>query len=132
MLYVDPAMWDGDVVPIFAGEGDNVTLMCDVCMNPWGRFTWTYDGGDLPPNIQYNNSITLLSLDFENFGVYFCHAENTIDSREFSTMFAQGVDLQGAPGQPTDLTVSAHTSVSVTLGWTCGHDGGDTEMVFQM
>ena len=28
-----------DVVPVFAGEGDNVTLMCDVCMNPWGQFT---------------------------------------------------------------------------------------------
>ena len=41
-------------------------------------------------------------------------------------------DRQGDPGEPTDLTVSAHTSVSVTLGWTCGHNGGDDEMVFQM
>ena len=132
VLCVDPAMWDGEVAPAFAGEGDNVTLLCDVCMNPWGQFTWTYDDGELPPNIQYNNSITLLSLTAEHFGVYYCHAENTIESRVFRMIFALEVSRQGDPGEPTDLTVSAHTSVSVTLGWTCGHNGGDEEMVFQM
>ena len=31
-----------------------------------------------------------------------------------------------------DLTVEAHTSVSVTLGWTCGHNGGDDNMRFEL
>ena len=106
--------------------------MCDVCMNPWGQFKWTYEGGDLPPNIQQNNSITLLALESNDFGTYVCEVENTIGISDFRVAFTLEVNQQGPPGQPSNLTVEASTSVSVTLGWTCGHNGGDDNMWFEV
>ena len=101
-------------------------------MNPWGQFTWTYEGGDLPPNVQENNSITLLSLKSKDFGSYVCEAENTIGFTNFRLAFTLEVNLLGPPGKPSNLTVEAITSVSVTLGWTCGHNGGDDNIWFQV
>ena len=45
-----------------------------------------------------------------------------------------GIELRtpGPPAQPTNLAIEASTSVSVTLRWTCGHNGGDENMWFEL
>ena len=102
-------------------------------MNPWGQFDWEFNGGDLPPNIvKSNNTLTVLSVTSENFGSYYCIAINQLMGVNHTMSF--GIDLRtpGPPGQPTNTTVEASTSVSVTLGWTCGHNGGDDNMWFEL
>ena len=51
-------------------------------------------------------------------------------SVKYSPTFVISVLPPGPPAQPTNLTVMARTPVSVTLGWTCGHNGGDDNMWF--
>ena len=82
----------------------------------------------------HRRTINLLSpyLDEEDFGFYTCTATNTFLSTEFLASFQVQLQLRGPPAQPTDLTVLASTSVSVTLGWTCGHNGGDDNMWFEV
>ena len=61
-----------------------------------------------------------------------CLAINELMGADHTVTF--GIDLRkpGPPGQPTNTTVEASTSVSVTLGWTCGHNGGDDNMWFEL
>ena len=135
MILVDKAFWKGSLEgqSVFASEGSHVTLECDVSMNPWGHFVWEFNGGALPTNIvKSDNTLTVLSVDSDNFGRYNCIAINKLMDDNHTVTF--GIDLRkpGPPGQPTNTTVEASTSVSVTLGWTCGHNGGDGNMWFEL
>ena len=116
---------------VIAREGDTATLVCDVCMEPWGTVTWSRPASGLPTkSSQSDETLTIYSITQDEFGLYICEASNTILSVKHSSTFVISVLPQGPPAQPTDLTVMASTSVSVTLGWTCGHNGGDDNMWF--
>ena len=135
MILADKAFWKGSLEGqiMFASEGSHVTLECDVSMNPWGQFEWEFNGGELPTNIvKLENTLTIVSVSSENFGRYNCIAINLLMGANHTVTF--GIDLKkpGPPGQPTNTTVEAGTSVSVTLGWTCGHHGGDDNMWFEL
>ena len=109
------------------------TLVCDVCMTPSGTFSWVKEDGEIPQDsTQENNKLTINSVGEEDFGVYICSAMNVIQSSIFTNSFSVTLKQQGPPVQPTNLTVEASTSVSVTLGWTCGHNGGDDNMWFEL
>ena len=102
-------------------------------MNPWGQFEWTFKGGDLPSNVvQCDNVLTVLSVQLTDFGSYTCTASNVLqgDIHEGSYIFE--LINSGPDTDPTDLTVMASTSVSVSLRWTCGHNGGDDNMWFEL
>ena len=116
----------------FAPVGGNVTLVCDVCMNPWGQFVWEFEGGDLPNNAQEDNKLIITYLDEDDFGFYTCSARNTFLTTEVFGSFELELQLRGPPAQPKDLTVLTSTSVSASLGWTCGHNGGDDHMWFEL
>ena len=135
MLLADKAFWKGQLEGqnIFASEGSHVTLECDVSMNPWGHFEWEFNGGELPTNIvKSDNTLTVLSVDSDNFGRYNCFAINLLMGANHTVSFEIDLRTPGPPGQPTNTTVEASTSVSVTLGWTCGHNGGDVYMWFEL
>ena len=130
----DPAIWAGSENVKFAGEGDTVTLVCDVCMNPIGTYSWIFTAGSLPPSTQNGNQLIIHGIQLEHFGVYICKVESRVESLSvnFVETFPIELRLQGVPGQPTNLTVEASTSVSVTLTWKCGHNGGDDNMWFEV
>ena len=126
-------MWagGGDATVVIAMEGDTATLVCDVCMEPWCTVTWSRPMTGLPKqSSQSDTTLTINTIKQDEFGQYICEVANTIQSVKYSSMFSISVIQQGVPAQPTDLTVEASTSVSVTLGWTCGHNGGDENMWF--
>ena len=135
MLIADKALWKGPLEGqnIFASEGSHVTLECDVSINPWGHFEWEFNGGELPTNIvKSDNTLTVLSVDSDNFGRYNCIAINQLMGANHTVSFEIDLRTPGPPGQPANTTVEASTSVSVTLGWTCGHNGGDDYMWFEL
>ena len=109
------------------------TLVCDVCMTPSGTFSWVKEDGEIPEdNTQEDNMLTIHSVGEDDFGVYICTATNAIQSIIYRNSFAINLIQQGPPGQATDLAVEASTSVSLTIGWTCGHHGGDDNMWFEL
>ena len=131
---VDPAIWvAGRITEEFSREGNKTTLTFDVCMGPWGQFSWTLEGDTVPGNItEVDNTLTINYVTQEHFGEYTCTAENNILGSEYIANFNIYLAQRGPPGDPTNLTVEASTSVSVTLGWTCGHNGGDDNMWFEL
>ena len=117
----------------FTTIGSTEVLVCDVSMNPWGQFVWTFEGGELPSNVlKSDNVITILNVEAYNIGNYTCTAINEILGATYHEEFGMELKLPGVPGQVTNLIVEASTSVSVTLGWTCGHNGGDDNMWFEL
>ena len=135
MKLTDAAFWKGsnEGKNIFSSEGNHVTLLCDVSMNPWGWFEWEFNGGELPTNAaKSDNILTLLSVKNANFGRYTCIAMNELLGLNHSVPFGIELKKRGTPEEPIDITVEASTSVSVTLGWTCGHNGGDDNMWFEL
>ena len=130
----DPAIWlSGGITEVFSQDGNKTTLTCDVCMEPWGQFSWTLEGDTVPGNIaEVDNQLIINAVAQEHFGEYTCTTVNNILGSEYSAHFNIYVSQRGPPGDPTDLTVEASTSVSVTLGWTCGHNGGDDNMWFEL
>ena len=132
---IDPAIWKGgEEGKIVISEVDTpATLVCDVCMTPSGTFSWVKEDGEIPQDsTQEDNQLTINSVGEDDFGVYICTATNNIQSTIYGNSFAINLIQQGPPAQPTDLKVEASTSVSVTLGWTCGHNGGDENMWFEL
>ena len=110
-----------------------MTLVCDVSMNPWGQFEWKFNGGALPTNAdKSNNTLTVLFVAGQNFGTYNCIATNDLMGTNHTGTFGIELRSPGPPAQPTNLAVKASTSVSVTLGWTCDHNGGDDNMWFEL
>ena len=87
----------------------------------------------MPGNItEADNQLIINSVTQEHFGQYKCTVVNNIIGSEYTAHFNIYLAQRGPPGDPTDLTVEASTSVSVTLGWTCGHNGGDDNMWFEL
>ena len=131
---MDPAIWvTGGTTEEFSRDGNKTTLTCDVCMEPWGQFSWSLEGDTVPGSIsEADNQLIINSVTQEHFGEYTCTAVNNILGSEYSAHFYIYLAQRGPPGAPTDLTVEASTSVSVTLGWTCGHNGGDDNMWFEL
>ena len=138
LLYIDAcvcrSIWTGGETFEFTGEGDNVTLVCDVCMNPIGAYSWTFANGSLPPSTQNGNQLIIHSAELQHFGFYICQVENSVEELgvNFVETFPIELRLQGRPGKPENLTVEARTSVSMTLTWKCGHNGGDDNMWFEV
>ena len=117
----------------FSVLGGRVVLVCDVDMNPWGQFEWTFEEGDVPSNVLLSdNVLTITTVETYNIGNYTCAAINEILGVTYHVEFGIELRLPGVPEPATNLTIKASTSVSVTLGWTCGHNGGDDNMWFEL
>ena len=74
-------MWagGGDATVVIAKEGDTATLVCDVCMEPWGTVTWSRPTSGLPTkSSQSDKTLTIFSMTQDEFGLYICEASNTI------------------------------------------------------
>ena len=74
----------------------------------------------------------MLSVQLADFGNYTCTASNVLQGDIHQSSYIIELIYGGPDTDPTDLTVEASTSVSVTLGWTCGHNGGDDNMWFEL
>ena len=135
MILTDEPLWIGQEEDkhAYSTEGRNVVLVCDVSMNPWGQFEWTFEGGELPSNaVQCGNVLTLLSVQLTDFGNYTCTASHVLQGNIHQSSYIIELIHGGPVTDPTDLRVEASTSVSVTLGWTCEHNGGDDNIWFEL
>lgn len=110
-----------------AAPGRNVTLTCDICINPDGDITWSFKDSPLRENISVSNdgrNITLSPVLLEDFGNYSCHVNNTIFGEEYSKTFLIELYEQGAPHTPSGFTIIGSTSFSINVSWVPGRDGG--------
>ena len=122
----DPAIWNGDISTksvIPAVEGNDVTLSCDVCMNPPGNITWSFKDQPIHSQNTSGPNITMTRLTSTQFGNYTCTGTNTINDTIYRQEFTIQLVTNGPPDSPTDLTVIGVTSNSVTLSWRAGFNG---------
>ena len=80
----DPAMWSGEVYnPVYkAALGNNVYLLCDVCVNPPGTYTWLHS--HTPIHNPLTGPILLLpDITKEQYGNYTCVVTNLHGQKQF-------------------------------------------------
>ncbi|XP_076242839.1 sticks and stones [Calliopsis andreniformis] len=120
-----------------ANKGINVHLFCKARGSPLPRFTWTFNGKTLLPNItdhKYSiahtdlselvseSTLTIVRVTSHDYGKYECRATNKMGQ---STDIIH-LDVTSPPEKPTDLEVYNVTHDSVTLMWKRGFEGGLT------
>ena len=66
----------------------------------------------------------------EEFGFYECTVQNTIVGEMYNTSHEVELIARGPPFPPYNLTVKSQTSVSVSLSWQPGFDGGYEDTTF--
>ncbi|XP_034175874.1 sticks and stones isoform X1 [Osmia lignaria lignaria] len=118
-----------------ANKGINVQLFCKARGSPLPRFTWTFDGKTLLPNVTEHkygithtdlseliseSSLTIFRVTSHDYGEYECRASNKM-GQSTDTIY---LDVTSPPDKPTDLEVYNVTHDSVTLMWKRGFDGG--------
>ncbi|XP_015436524.1 PREDICTED: nephrin-like [Dufourea novaeangliae] len=118
-----------------ANKGINVQLFCKARGSPLPRFSWTFAGKTLLPNVtehKYSithtdlselvseSTLTIFRVRSHDYGKYECRATNKM-GHSTDTI---DLDITSPPDQPTDLEVYNVTHESVTLTWKRGFDGG--------
>ncbi|XP_006564420.1 nephrin isoform X2 [Apis mellifera] len=118
-----------------ANKGANVQLLCKARGSPLPRFSWTFNGKTLLPNVtehKYgithtdlselisNSTLTIFRVTSHDYGKYECRATNKMGQ---STDMIH-LDVTSPPDKPSDLEVFNVTHDSVTLVWKRGFDGG--------
>ena len=99
----------------------NVTIHCDVCANPNPDYIkWHFREAE----IGTGSSLTLSALLEADFGEYRCDVQNTILGKPYTATFQIEVKQRGPPDPPHNVAVLSKTSVSVTLSWIPGYNGG--------
>ena len=78
------------------------------------------------------NQLVLNNLQLEQFGTYNCIVTNTINNIEETRSFQIMLKERGPPETPTELTVTSTTSISVTLTWLPGFNGGYKDTTFSL
>ena len=119
----DPPVWKEETSKNHASElSSNITLTCDVCANPMpDRFEWKHNSVEINAN---GNQLALNNLQMEQFGTYTCFVTNRINTIEETRSFEIMLKVRGPPETPTELSVTSTTSISVTLTWLPGFNGG--------
>ena len=95
----DPAMWSGEVYnPVYkAAVGNNVYLLCDVCVNPPGTYTWLHS--HTPIHYPLTGPILLLrNITKEQYGNYTCVVTNLHGQKQFP------ITLMADDSPPEDKT----------------------------
>ncbi|XP_017758682.1 PREDICTED: nephrin [Eufriesea mexicana] len=118
-----------------ANKGINVQLFCKARGSPLPRFSWTFNGKTLLPNVtehKYNilhtdlseliseSTLTIFLVTSHDYGKYECRAMNKMG--QSSDIIH--LDVTSPPDKPSDLEVYNVTHDSVTLMWKRGFDGG--------
>ena len=107
----------------------NVTLHCDVCANPNpDSIKWSFHQVE----IGTGSSLSLSGLREADFGEYRCDVQNTILGKPYTTTFHIELKQRGPPDPPHNVTVLSRTSVSVTLSWIPGYNGGYNDTRLQV
>ena len=108
----------------------DITLTCDVCASPTPvKFEWKHNSTVLNAN---GNQLVLNNLQLDQFGTYTCIVTNTINNREETRSFEIMLIERGPPETPTELSVTSTTSISVTLTWLPGFNGGYEDTTFSL
>ncbi|XP_068966078.1 nephrin isoform X1 [Bombus flavifrons] len=118
-----------------ANKGINVHLYCKARGSPLPRFSWTFNGKTLLPNVTEHkygithtdlseliseSSLSIFRVTSHDYGKYECRAMNKMGQ---STDIIH-LDVTSPPDKPTDLEVYNVTHDSVTLMWKRGFEGG--------
>ncbi|XP_017790260.1 PREDICTED: nephrin [Habropoda laboriosa] len=118
-----------------ANKGINVQLFCKARGSPLPRFSWSFNGKNLLPNVTEHkygiahtdlseliseSSLTIFRVTSHDYGKYECRAMNNMGE---STDIIH-LDVTSPPDKPSDLEVYNVTHDSVTLMWKRGFDGG--------
>ena len=96
-------MVSGGITEEFSQEDKKTTLTCDVCMEPWGQFSWTLEGDSVPGNFaEMDNQLIINPVTQEHYGEYTCTAVNNILGFEYSANFKIYLAQRGLlENQPT-------------------------------
>ncbi|CAK9828229.1 Nphs1 [Anthophora retusa] len=118
-----------------ANKGIKVQLFCKARGSPLPRFSWSFNGKNLLPNVTEHkyvithtdlseliseSSLTIYRVTSHDYGKYECRAMNNMGE---STDIIH-LDVTSSPDKPTDLELYNVTHDSVTLMWKRGFDGG--------
>ena len=85
----DEAHWSGEhTLTATAPNDTSKEIVCSVCANPQPTFLWTFKNKSLRKGIQVvGNKIILEHVTRDDFGVYQCMANNTVNSEERMAVF---------------------------------------------
>ncbi|XP_076375305.1 sticks and stones isoform X2 [Megalopta genalis] len=118
-----------------ANKGINVQLFCKARGSPLPRFSWSFNGKTLLPNVtehkysvtqtdlsklESESTLTIFRVTSHDYGKYECRAMNMMGQ---STDIIH-LDVTSPPDKPSDLEAYNITHDSVTLTWKRGFDGG--------
>ncbi|XP_076762632.1 sticks and stones isoform X2 [Xylocopa sonorina] len=118
-----------------AKKGIDMDLLCKARASPLPRFTWTFNGKTLLPNVTEHkyaishtdlsklvskSTLTIFRVTSNDYGKYECRAMNRMGQ---STDIIH-LDVTSPPDKPSDLEVYNVTHDSVTLTWKRGFNGG--------
>ncbi|KAG7187933.1 hypothetical protein KM043_013897 [Ampulex compressa] len=118
-----------------ANKGISVHLFCKARGSPLPRFSWTFNGKTLLPNITEHkygvtqsdltellseSSLTIHRVNSHDYGKYECTAQNRM-GHVSDTIH---LDVTSPPDKPTNLEVYNVTHDSVSLVWKKSFDGG--------
>ena len=110
VLFIDPPMWSGGRQTLQVSnleEGGNVTLECDVCMDPWGDITWIKHDRDISHNSSREGyNITIEVRTDSDLGKYICTASNVIQNHTHNASFSVLISrqIQGLGIQASDVS----------------------------
>ncbi|XP_013392681.1 roundabout homolog 1-like [Lingula anatina] len=119
---------------VAASIGKPAILSISVSANPANAsFTWKKSNGDkklpvvggivLTGPSSLKSKLFIPSVQGSDYGQYVCTVSHTVASREFTFE----IRPKGPPERPTDFRILSWTSVSVTLAWVSGFNGGSNQ-----
>ncbi|KAK2176759.1 hypothetical protein NP493_641g01009 [Ridgeia piscesae] len=129
------AHWSsGPTLTAAAPNDTSKEIVCSVCANPQPTFLWTFKNESLRKGIQVvGNKIILDHVTRDDFGVYQCLANNTVNGEDRMAVFEVTLVERGPAREPHGFTIlSNHTSVALTLQWHPGFDGGHPPQTFTL
>ncbi|KAI0235072.1 hypothetical protein LSAT2_014517 [Lamellibrachia satsuma] len=129
------AHWSsGPTLTAAAPNETSKEIVCSVCANPQPNFQWTFNNETLRDGINVmGDRIILDVVKIEDFGSYMCSVNNEVNGEERSELFQIDLVERGPARAPLKFTIlSNHTSVTLTLQWHPGFDGGYPPQTFTL
>ena len=78
------------------------------------------------------SQLALNNVQMDQLGTYTCIVTNMINNIEETRSFEIMLKARGPPETPTELSVTSTTSISVTLTWLPGFNGGYEDTTFSL
>ncbi|KAI0229365.1 hypothetical protein LSAT2_020221 [Lamellibrachia satsuma] len=101
-------------------------IVCSVCADPQPSFLWTFNNKPLREGIRVRGDRIILDVvTVGDFGPFHCIATNEVEGECKTVTFQIDLVKSGPAREPSDFTILRnHTSVTLTLQWHSGYDGG--------